>query len=121
MSAKFDVPPTNQRLSVAVVIPLYNGSRYIATAIRSVLAQTVIPEEIIVVDDGSTDNGPAVVGRLGESAPIRLLSKPNGGQSDARNFGVVHTTSDLIAFLDQDDVWYPTHIAELLLLFRTDD
>jgi glycosyltransferase involved in cell wall biosynthesis len=71
-----------------------------------------------VVDDGSTDDGPRIVERLAQSHPIRLLRKPNGGQSSARNFGVTHSKSALIALLDQDDAWYPHHLATLIRPFR---
>ena len=101
-------------LSIVAVIPLYNGARFIEQAIRSVFNQTRQPEECIVVDDGSSDEGPALVAKLAEQLPIRLLRKANGGQSSARNYGVAHSTSSLIAFLDQDDAWYPDHLAKLL-------
>nr|WP_294551801.1 glycosyltransferase [uncultured Rhodopila sp.] len=104
-------------LLTTVVIPLYNGERYIAEALRSVLGQTLPPDEIIVVDDGSTDEGAAVVERLAETCPIRLLRQENAGQSAARNLGVEHAHGDLIAFLDQDDLWYPDHLAELVKPF----
>jgi glycosyltransferase involved in cell wall biosynthesis len=94
-------------LSIVAIIPLYNGARWIDQAIRSVFAQTVQPDEFIVVDDGSTDDGPAIVEKLAEERPITLLRKPNGGQSAARNFGVAHSGSALIAVLDQDDRWMP--------------
>ena len=114
-------PSGGRRLSVAAVIPLYNGGRYIDAALRSVWAQTVAPDEIIVVNDGSTDDGPAIVARLAQTHPITILTKPNGGQSSARNMGVAHAKSDLIAFLDQDDIWYPAHIAELSRPFEHDE
>ena len=102
------------RPTVAAVIPLYNGARFIESAIRSVLAQTVPPNEIFVVDDGSTDDGPEIVRRLSHTGSIRLVQKPNGGQGSARNRGVAESDGDLIAFLDQDDMWYPRHIERLL-------
>jgi glycosyltransferase involved in cell wall biosynthesis len=105
-------------LSIAAIIPLYNGARWIEQSIKSVLAQTLAPDEFIVVDDGSTDDGPGIVERLAQSHPIRLLRKPNGGQSSARNFGVAHSKSALIALLDQDDAWYPHHLATLIKPFR---
>jgi glycosyltransferase involved in cell wall biosynthesis len=114
-------PSSGHRLSVAAVIPLYNGERYIEAALRSVLAQTVLPDEIIVVNDGSTDDGPAIVARLAQAHPITILTKPNGGQSSARNIGVTHAGSDLVAFLDQDDIWYPLHIVELSRPFEQDE
>jgi glycosyltransferase involved in cell wall biosynthesis len=107
-------------LSIVAIIPLYNGARWIEGAIRSVFAQTLQPDEFIVVDDGSTDDGAgaAIVERLAQERPIRLLRKGNGGQSSARNFGVRHSTSALIALLDQDDLWYPSHLAELVKPFQ---
>lgn len=108
-----------QDLSIVAVIPLYNGAGFIEEAIRSVLAQTLPPDEFVVVDDGSTDEGPEIVRRLAAAHPaIRLLAKPNGGQSSARNHGVARTTSALVALLDQDDTWYPDHLAELAAPFR---
>ena len=110
---------TTSRMTIVAVIPLYNGSKYIETAVSSVLGQTRQPDEFIVVDDGSTDDGPEIVARLADQYPIRLLRKPNGGQSSARNMGVAESTSSHIAFLDQDDIWYPTHLAELEKAFVT--
>jgi glycosyltransferase involved in cell wall biosynthesis len=106
--------------SIAAIIPLYNGARWIEGAVRSVFAQTLQPDEIVVVDDGSTDDGAgtAIVERLAKERPITLLHKQNGGQSSARNFAVRHSSSALIGFLDQDDLWYPGHLAMLVKPFR---
>ena len=104
--------------SIAAVIPLYNGARFIEESLGSVLAQTLPPDEIIVVDDGSTDEGPSIVERFASHHPITLLRKSNGGQSSARNYGVAHSKSELIALLDQDDAWYSHHLAELVKPFR---
>jgi glycosyltransferase involved in cell wall biosynthesis len=98
---------------IAAIMPLYNGARYVQEALESVLAQTRPADEIIVVDDGSTDEGPEIVRAMARSVAIHLYQKQNGGQSSARNYGVRLATSDLIAFLDQDDMWYPDHLAEL--------
>lgn len=108
--------------SVVTIIPLYNGTRWIEQSIRSVFAQTLQPDEFIVVDDGSTDDGPMIVEKLAQERPIiRLLRKPNGGQASARNFGIRHSTSDLVALLDQDDIWYPQHLERLLVPFGHSD
>lgn len=99
---------------IVAVIPLYNGAPYIRMALESVLAQERKADEIIVVDDGSTDDGALIVACMAAANPaIKLLSKKNGGQGSARNFGVRHSTADLIAFLDQDDLWYAHHLEEL--------
>jgi glycosyltransferase involved in cell wall biosynthesis len=109
-------------LSIAAIIPLYNGARWIEESVNSVLSQTLQPDEFIVVDDGSVDGGAAIVEIIAKEHPIlTLLHKPNGGQSSARNFGVARSKSALIAFLDQDDVWYPTHLEELVKPFKDPD
>ncbi|GGF72453.1 hypothetical protein GCM10007301_35340 [Azorhizobium oxalatiphilum] len=112
-----DGSPT--RHTIAAIIPLYNGGRFIAEAIRSVVSQTRPPDEIIIVDDGSTDNGADVVRELAQTLPITLISKENGGQSAARNYGIAHARSSLIALLDQDDFWYPRHLEVLERPFLT--
>jgi len=101
------------RHTIAAVIPLYNGARFIEEALGSVLCQTRPPDEIIVVDDGSSDQGPELVAKMALRGPITLILKPNGGQSSARNLGIRSSKSSLIALLDQDDLWYPRHL-ELL-------
>jgi glycosyltransferase involved in cell wall biosynthesis len=97
---------------VSVIIPLFNGSPYIASCIESVLAQTVKAFEIIVVDDGSTDDSIARVHRLAAQHPgrVTVLQHPdhgNHGIAASRNFGVEHARGEYIAFLDQDDEWLP--------------
>ena len=108
---------TNTIPSIAVVIPLFNGSKYIEKAIASVFRQTLLPAEVVIVNDGSTDGSVDIVERLAKEYPIKLLHTPNGGQSAARNIGVRESRSDLIAFLDQDDIWYKTHLEELVKPF----
>ena len=102
---------------VSVIIPLYNGAPYIEQALRSVFAQTLTPVEIIVVNDGSTDEGPQIVRTLTLEHSILLLDKPNGGQSSARNAGVARASGTYIAHLDQDDIWYPDHLEALVVPF----
>jgi glycosyltransferase involved in cell wall biosynthesis len=116
-AAKADRPAAPPRdLSISVVIPLFNGARFIGEAIESVLTQTLPADDIVVVDDGSTDDGPAIVEDLA-AGPVRLLRTGNSGQSAARNFGIGQARGGLIALLDQDDVWYPNHLAELVKPF----
>ncbi|MGB9624127.1 MAG: glycosyltransferase [Phycisphaerae bacterium] len=89
--------------TVSVVIPAYNAAPYIADAIDSVLAQTHPAHEIIVVDDGSTDDTVGVVRRYGDR--VILLQQPNRGPAAARNAGIRRATGEFIAFLDADDIW----------------
>lgn len=105
-------------LSISAVIPLYNGAGFITAALDSVYAQDVLPDEVIVVDDGSTDDGPSIVRQYAGTPPLILLRKENGGQSSARNFGIRHASGTLIALLDQDDLWYPHHLRELVRPFQ---
>lgn len=105
-------------LTISVIIPLYNGAEYIEEALASVFKQIRPADEVIVVDDGSTDDGVAVVERLAVMNAITLLRKRNGGQSSARNFGIARSKGQLIALLDQDDAWYANHLEELAQPFR---
>jgi glycosyltransferase involved in cell wall biosynthesis len=97
-------------MTVAAVIPLYNGAAFIEDALQSVVAQREAADEIIVVNDGSTDGGVEIVEAMARRHPITLLHKKNGGQSSARNLAIRHCRSSHIAFLDQDDLWYEDHI-----------
>ena len=92
-------------LSVSVVIPTYQRAHLLPRAIDSALAQVRPGDEIIVVDDGSTDATPSVVAAYGER--VRYLRTPNGGAGAARNRGIELATRDLVAFLDSDDEWMP--------------
>lgn len=94
---------------ISVVVPLYNKRPHIARALDSVLSQTALPREVIVVDDGSTD-GSADIVRKYASRGVRLLQQPNQGVSAARNNGLKLATSEYVAFLDADDWWLPNHL-----------
>lgn len=102
-------------ISISVVIPLYNKEREIAVTLQSALMQTLQPKEIIVVNDGSTDNGEEVVRSL-ESPLVRIITKKNAGVSAARNTGAAEATSRYIAFLDGDDVWHEGYLEEIARL-----
>jgi glycosyltransferase involved in cell wall biosynthesis len=104
--------------AITAIVPLYNGAEFIEEALNSVLTQTLPPVRINVVDDGSTDDGPDIVMRMSRDHDICLIRKQNGGQSSARNLGVAHAETPLIALLDQDDIWYPHHLEELARPFR---
>lgn len=90
--------------TVSALITTYNYGQYLAGAIESVLGQTLRPDEIIVVDDGSTDDTAAIVARYADRS-VRYIYKENGGIASARNVGIRESTGALIAFLDADDRW----------------
>jgi glycosyltransferase involved in cell wall biosynthesis len=91
-----------ENATISVIIPVYNGERYIAEAIESVLAQECPQIEIIAVDDGSTDRTAEL---LRSYANVRYLYQPREGVSAARNSGIKCSTGELFAFLDADDIW----------------
>lgn len=103
----------NKTPTICVVIPLYNKAPHIVKTIESVLAQTSPPDEIIVVDDGSTDGGARLVVPYTKENRVRLLKQSNAGESCARNRGISETTCEYVAFLDADDFWLPHHIDTL--------
>ncbi|MBB3464406.1 glycosyltransferase family 2 protein [Rhizobium sp. BK377] len=96
---------------VSVVIPAFNASAYIGRTLRSAMRQTYAALEIIVVNDGSTDDTPKLVKNIAMSdSRIRLLSTPNSGVAAARNTGIEASSGRFVAFLDADDLWHPTKI-----------
>lgn len=102
-------------MSISVVIPLYNKERNIVQTLHSVLEQTYQDFEIVLIDDGSTDNSLAEVTKF-DDPRIRIISQPNAGVSAARNHGIVEAHYDIIAFLDADDVWLPEHLNQIIQL-----
>lgn len=103
---------------VSVIMPAYNAEKYIAESIRSVLNQTYRDYEIIVVDDGSTDNTRRLVE---EKFPqVRYFLTKNQGAARARNHGIRMARGDLVAFLDSDDLWLPEKLARQVELFEAD-
>jgi glycosyltransferase involved in cell wall biosynthesis len=102
-----------EKLAVTVVMPLYNKEADVKRAIESVLKQSVLDFELIVVNDGSTDNGPGIVRSINNSR-IRIIDQENAGVSAARNRGIQEASADLIAFLDADDEWKPVFLETIL-------
>lgn len=94
---------------VTVIVPTYNRAHCISRAIDSVLGQTFTDYELLVVDDGSTDNTEQVLARYGEQ--VTLIRQANQGASAARNRGISHARGEFVAFLDSDDEWRPEKLA----------
>lgn len=100
---------------VSVIMPAYNVGGYIAESIRSVQKQTYGNWELIVVNDGSTDNTREIVSKLSNEDPrIRLITQKNGGVARARNRGLAEAEGEYVAFLDGDDLWEASFLTELL-------
>lgn len=95
----------------SVIIPVYNGEKFIDTAIHSVLAQTFSDWELIIVNDGSSDNTLQVLEKYAPCDKISVINQENQGVSAARNNGIANAKGSHIVFLDADDVWYPNHLA----------
>lgn len=100
--------------TVTVVVAHFNGSEFIQVALESVYKQTMLPSEVIVVDDGSRSTEIDFLKSLQGDYPFKLILQENTGQSGARNNGVAHAASELICFLDQDDLFLPNHIEILV-------
>jgi O-antigen biosynthesis protein len=106
---------------VSVIIPLYNHARFIRPAVESVLAQTYPVSEIVIVDDGSTDESAGIAASLCERDPrVIFWSKPNGGAHAAINDGIHRATGDLVAILNSDDSYHPERFSELIGLLTSD-
>ena len=101
-------------LTVTCVIPAYNAARYLERALTSVLDQSRPPDEIIVVDDGSTDGTAGVLATFG--ARLRVLRQENAGPAAARNRGIEVAAGDLVCFQDADDEWHRDKLAKQLAL-----
>jgi len=100
---------------VSVIIPVFNGRRFLRAALLSVLAQSLPPCEVIVVDDGSTDDSLTELEGLSPGPwALRVLRQANAGQSAARNLAAREAAGEYLAFLDQDDVWQPLHLETLI-------
>lgn len=114
-----DLPPLSapDEPAISVVIPLYNKGRHIKETLAGVIAQTYQNWRLIVVDDGSTDDSLAAA-RSVQDPRIQVVHQPNQGVCAARNRGLRESTTEYVAFLDADDLWYPWHLEELNQLMQ---
>ena len=97
---------------ISVVIPCYNGGRFLGETLTSVMHQTYPAYEVLVIDDGSTDDSAAIAESYGP--PVRVIRQPNRGESIARNRGIEEARGEWVAFLDADDLWSPTKLQQQL-------
>lgn len=105
----------NRRMKFSVIIPAYNAALYIKNSINSVLNQTFSDFEILIVDDGSTDDTKKIVKTI-EDERVHYIYQRNGGVSSARNTGIRAAKGEYICFLDADDLWKPNHLEVVLNL-----
>jgi len=104
--------------TISAIVPTYNRAEVIAQAIHSVLSQVPAPDEVLVIDDGSTDGTMAELAQFGDR--IRVLTQPNAGAAAARNHGIREARGEWLAFLDSDDLWSPGRIATFLRDIKTE-
>lgn len=103
-------------MKVSFIIPIYNVEKYLSECVESILAQTYSDFEMLLVDDGSPDNCPALCDDWArKDSRIKALHKPNGGLSDARNYGLNHAQGDYVVFVDSDDFWVEKDCLEQLM------
>ncbi len=110
-------------MKISVLMATYNNGQYIRSALESILQQSYSPMEIMVVDDGSTDDTEEVVRDLIQKSalPIHYLKQSNQGQAVAYNLALRQVRGDIIAFLDSDDLWPPGRLPDQLALFSRDE
>lgn len=103
---------------ISVVVPVYNGAKYLTKTVESILAQDHENLELLLINDGSSDNSKELIESLASTEPrIKAFTKDNGGVANARNFGIRQAKGDFIAFCDQDDLWLPSKLSKQLPLF----
>jgi glycosyltransferase involved in cell wall biosynthesis len=103
---------------ITVVIPCYNAAPFLRATLASALRQTYPPLEVLVIDDGSTDDSAAIAGSYGP--PVRVIPQTNQGESVARNRGIEEARGDWIAFLDADDLWLPQKLEKQVAAIQED-
>ncbi|MEW9798981.1 glycosyltransferase family 2 protein [Alteromonas sp. CYL-A6] len=107
---------------VSIIVPVYNGAQYIRKTVATLISQTYPSFEVLLINDGSSDDSAAVLDQLAHAHPeIRVFHKENGGVANARNFGLEQASGEFIAFCDQDDLWYDTKLEKQVPLFANPD
>jgi len=121
-AVKNSIARNRKKDKISVIIPVYNGEKYLGEALDSVLSQTLQAEEIIVVDDGSTDDTPSVCityrDRVG--GRLKYIRKTQGGAASARNLGILEAQGEYLAFLDADDLWREIRLEQGLVEIKRD-
>lgn len=108
------------KLKITAIINSYNYEGYIEETLKSVFNQTVVPDEIIVVDDGSTDASCSVIQKYAENYPnLKFVKKTNGGQLSSFNVAAQHVTGDIVFFIDSDDIWRNDYIERIVEIYQT--
>lgn len=103
---------------VSVVMPVFNGARYLNATLDSLFSQTYLDYEVICIEDGSTDDSASLLENYGHG--LTVIRQKNAGQSASRNKGVARATGEYVAFLDQDDLWYPSKLQRQMERFAKD-
>ena len=111
-------PGKEHKVSISVVVTCYNYGKYLERCLNSVLAQTYKDYEIIVINDGSTDNTDEVVAPYLSNPNLKYIKQDNTGQTVAKNNGITHASGEFIAFLDADDLWEKDKLEKQIILFK---
>ncbi|MCI6652050.1 MAG: glycosyltransferase [Ruminococcus sp.] len=112
---------SKKRALVSIIVPVYNVSEYLDRCIESIVNQTYRDIEVVLIDDGSTDNCPQMCDEWAEKdSRIRVIHKSNAGVSVARNLGIQKATGEYITFVDSDDYVYPEYCSKLVQLMETE-
>ena len=108
-------------VKASVIVAVYNGAKTLTQTIESILSQTYDNFELLLIDDGSTDESRNLIEKYLEDERVKYFKKQNGGVASARNFGIARATGEVIGFCDQDDQWLPQKLEKQIQLFSDPD
>ncbi len=108
-------------VKASVIVAVYNGAKTLTQTIESILSQTYDDFELLLIDDGSTDESKNLIEKYLEDERVKYFKKQNGGVASARNFGIARATGEVIGFCDQDDQWLPQKLEKQIPLFSDPD